>query len=111
MEVRNRIESATAAMAYAARGWPIMPLWWPLAADACACGRPDCAKPGKHPLSRHGLKDASTDPAVIERWWSRWPDANVGIRTGSASGLLVVDIDGRAGVEAMQALSREHGSL
>jgi hypothetical protein len=50
--------------------------------------------PGKHPLTRHGLHDATADPGVIRRWWTRWPQANVGIRTGAASGLLVIDIDG-----------------
>jgi hypothetical protein len=71
------------ALEYADHGWPVLPLWWPLGGHVCACERADCAKPGKHPLSRHGLHDASTDPAVIRRWWTRWPEANVGIRTGA----------------------------
>lgn len=41
------------AQGYAERGWPVLPLWWPLPGGACACGRPDCSKPGKHPLTRH----------------------------------------------------------
>jgi hypothetical protein len=50
-----------------------------------------CIPGTKHPITQHGFKDASTDPAQIERWWSRHPRANVGI---AAEGLLVVDIDG-----------------
>ena len=29
----------------------------------------------------------------INAWWTRWPDANVGIVTGAVSGLVVIDID------------------
>ena len=99
------------ATAYAERGWPVLPIWWPLAGGTCACGRPDCSRPGKHPLSRHGLHDASTDPTVVRRWWARWPQANIGIRTGAASRLLVVDVDGPAGMESLRTLRLEHGPL
>jgi hypothetical protein len=98
------------AVAYAVRGWPVLPVWWPLA-GACACGRPDCSKPGKHPLIRRGFHAATTDLDLIRRWWTRWPFANVGIRTGAASGLLVVDIDGAAGMESLRTLSAGHGPL
>ena len=36
--------------------------------------------PAKHPRTPHGLQDASTDKAVLEEWWRRWPDSNVGVR-------------------------------
>lgn len=113
----NRIQSAapedslSAALAYADRGWPVLPLWWPTSGGACACGRSDCSKPGKHPLVRRGFHAAATEPDLIRRWWARWPQANVGIRTGAASGLLVVDVDGVAGKESLRALSRDHGAL
>jgi len=44
-------------------------------------------------LVQRGERDASCDPAVIERWWRAEPDANIGVCTGP-SGLLVVDEDG-----------------
>lgn len=50
-----------------------------------------CVPRTKHPITEHGFKDASSDPAQIERWWSQHPLANIGI---AAEGLLVVDIDG-----------------
>jgi putative DNA primase/helicase len=37
------------------------------------------------------LKDASTNQFQIRKWWTRWPSANVGLRTGSV--LVVVDAD------------------
>jgi hypothetical protein len=53
---------------------------------------PDDPK-SKKPLTKHGFKDASTDERQILRWWTRWPNALVGVPTGSPSGLLVIDID------------------
>ena len=50
-----------------------------------------CAPGCKTPLTRNGLRDATTDAEQIERWWSEHPDANVAIRT---DGLVVIDIDG-----------------
>ena len=32
-------------------------------------------------------------PDQISDWWSKWPDANVGIITGKTSGIMVVDVD------------------
>jgi len=73
-------EFLAAALAYAARGWPVFPV-----------------RPGrKEPLTRKGFKNATTDPHRIARWWQKWPEANVGIATGG-NGPLVVDVDGPAG--------------
>jgi hypothetical protein len=44
----------------------------------------------KKPLTAHGFYDATRDPEQIERWWRRWPSANVAIRT---EGLFVLDLD------------------
>ena len=67
------------ALTYAERGWPVFPL-----------------KHGqKTPLTLHGFKDATTDLAVIERWWSAHPDANIGCATGAA--FCVLDVDGPEG--------------
>lgn len=61
----------------------------------------------KQPLTEHGFKDASKDPQQIEKWWSRWPDANIGIATGSVSGGLVVidlDVDKDKGIDGRATL-------
>ncbi len=82
-----------AAVAYPERDWPVLPLWWPVDGH-CACPRgAECPSPAKHPLTAHGLKDATTDPAVIRGRWRRWPSANIGLATGFAFDVLDVDGD------------------
>lgn len=52
-----------------------------------------CAPGAKQPLTRNGFYDATTDWNQIDRWWTHAPEANIGIPTGAASGLAVLDID------------------
>jgi hypothetical protein len=99
-----------AALGYAARGIPVYPVHWPHptpggAALACSCPRgPSCDRPAKHPLVRHGIHDATTSPAQLERWWQRWPAANLGLATGIVFDAL--DLDGPAGLAALRQLAR-----
>src|SRR5215470_11391526 len=87
------------ALYYASRGWPVLPLH-SVEGGRCRCGDATCRSPGKHPRTQHGVKEASAHSRQIGRWWQWWPDANVGIATGVASGLLVLDIDPRNGGDA-----------
>ena len=98
------------ALRYAARGWRVLPLHTP-EVSGCSCGKPECSSVGKHPRTKGGLGDATTDPASIRAWWKRWPSANVGIRTGAISGLAVLDIDGEDGKAALLRLQEAHGQL
>lgn len=86
-----------AALAFASRGVPVFP----------------CRTSGKEPLTAHGFKDASTDPAVIERWYRCWPSANVAVPTGLRSGLFVVDVDRHKadGTQALAELEERFGTL
>lgn len=84
-----------AALAYAGRlRWPAFPL-----------------KPhSKDPITTHGFKDATLDEKIIRGWWTRWPDANVGLPTGIH--FWVLDIDPRNGGEESRALLvARHGAL
>lgn len=67
-----------------------------------------CVPGGKRPLTAHGFRDASADPAQVNGWWSRWPDANIGLPTG-VSRLDVVDIDVHAHVSGFVAFERARG--
>lgn len=72
---------------------------------------------GKTPLTQHGGKDATDDPDQVGQWWTRWPDANIGIATGEgAVPLLVLDVDvghdsGYDGLQTLNELEAEHGKL
>jgi hypothetical protein len=88
-------ERSRAAQALASRGRPVLPVWWATPEGTCACGKPACDSPAKHPITRHGVEDASIDRAVILHWWGRWPQANIGMATGRPSGLFVLDMDPR----------------
>lgn len=105
------VDMLAAALSYAARGWAVFPLHT-LAGSGCSCGNRSCPNVGKHPRTENGFKDATTDPAVIRKWWKRWPDANIGTATGAVSGIVVLDVDPRhGGDEALADLEAEHGKL
>jgi hypothetical protein len=98
-----------AALGYAARGIPVYPVHWPRPTQggtslACSCWHgAACDRPAKHPLVRHGIHDATCDPAQLEDWWQRWPQANIGLATGIMFDTL--DIDGPVGLAALRQLT------
>jgi hypothetical protein len=87
-----------AALEYAEKGIPVFPV----------------VPNNKKPLTECGFKDASTDPIVINLWWDKHPDANIGIPTGKVSGWFVVDVDikeGALGKESLAELIAQYGKL
>jgi len=96
---------------YAKRGWPVLPLHnISNGAGECSCGNAECQSQGKHPRTARGLKDASMDETVITGWFAEWPMANIGIVTGEASGLVVLDVD-PGGEDSLAKLEEQHGAL
>lgn len=77
-------ELLNAALGYAREGLPVFP----------------CNPRTKRPLIEHGFKDATFDEATIRQWWTRWPNAMIGVPTGGASGVWVLDVDSPAEFEA-----------
>ncbi len=92
-----------AARAYAKRGWLVFPI------------RPE----HKTPATQNGFLDATSDLAVIDKWWSMrrgWETRNIGIVTSSASGIWVLDCDidketGEDGRDTLDGLERDNGPL
>ncbi|MBN9178774.1 MAG: bifunctional DNA primase/polymerase [Microbacterium sp.] len=65
-----------------------------------------CVPDGKRPLVEHGFHDAATDAGQVAAWWRRWPTANIGVPTGAASGVEVVDVDRKAAGSGFAAFGR-----
>ena len=73
---------------------------------------------GKLPLiakrcGGRGFKDATTERAQISEWWSRHPEANIGLALGEiAGGIFAVDVDPRSEGDANWAwLRSQHGGV
>ena len=76
------------------RGWAVFPL-----------------RPGdKTPAVKGGFYSGTTNPATLRRYYRYYP-YNIGIRTGIASKLFVLDADGDLGARSLAALEAEHGLL
>ncbi|MDA8631760.1 bifunctional DNA primase/polymerase [Litoricolaceae bacterium] len=57
----------------------------------------------KAPLTKNGFKDASKDTNIIKQYWTKHPDAFIGVPTGPENNLLVIDVDvgeGKVGDES-----------
>lgn len=65
-----------------------------------------CAPGGKRPAVARGFHSASTSTERVSQWWSTMPTANIGMPTGAASGLVVVDVDIHDSVNGYAALGR-----
>ena len=92
------------ALSLAQSGFAILPLFEPTMMG-CACRNPNCTHAGKHPRTSHGVHDATKEPEIIADWWERWPEANIGVATGSSSGVFVLDVDGPVGRTTLATLS------
>lgn len=95
MNIQNnsRLESA---LKYIERGYKIFP---------CVMGE-------KKPLTKNGVKDATSDKGQIIKWWTDTPNANIGLATGSVNEIIVIDIDERHnGEDSLQELEKELGKL
>ncbi len=90
IRVDHMPELADAARSLASAGVPVFP----------------CEPDGKRPLTRRGFLDASSDRVQIASWWSRTPDANIGVPTGATSGVVVVDVDVHGPVDGRAAWRR-----
>lgn len=100
-----------AAVRLAERGFHVFPVHSIRAGAVCSCGAPHCGRAGKHPRTRNGLKEATTDTKQIQAWWLEHPDSNIGL-VPWPSGLVVLDIDPRnGGTESLAELEQKFGQL
>ena len=114
-----------AALGYASRGIPVLPLHYPLPhqpglqpvggdrplpnfapATGCSCRDPGCGQPAKHPLGSlvpHGVHEATTNRARVLAWWTQHPQANIGLAMRPRFDVL--DVDGPAGTQAIRTFA------
>lgn len=97
--MESKQDLLAAALSYARPAWAVLPV----------------QPKGKAPLGTlvpHGLLNATTNPDILQQWWAAEPQANIGIRTGAISGLLVLDIDPRnGGDQSLAGWEEQHGTL
>ncbi len=102
------------ALMYAGLGWKVFPIH-SMRSGVCSCDEgKDCGRKAKHPRIGESFNGASSDPQQIKNWWTKWPDANIGVATGRLSGLTVVDADlskGKPGVDNLSTLCAAHGGV
>jgi hypothetical protein len=107
-----RPECCRIALAFARRGIRCLPLHKPILSAGvcrCSCGIANCPSIGKHP--RLSYSAASVDPTTLQSWFAA-AHSNLGVLTGSASGIVVLDVDPRhGGDDALRALTGKHGDL
>lgn len=82
------------ALSYAARGWPVFPCE---GKDKRPLVPRDTDADGKPIPNTGGLKKATTDADQIRAWWTKWPNALIGVALGHEAGVWVVDFDPREG--------------
>ena len=112
--VPQKIDLLQAALWYAReKGWAVFPCHTVDENGVCSCReRERCDNPGKHPRIKGWKEYATTDPDQIREWWKLWPDANIGLATGAASGVIALDVDpGDGGEASLATLEEEHGAI
>jgi hypothetical protein len=100
-----------AAVTFLEMGWTPVPV-----CNAHHFGHRDhakrCRSAGKAVLvSWAGFQNRKPTRDEIDFWWRCWPQANVGILLGRASGMVGVDIDSVAAEAFLAELARLHGGV
>lgn len=116
VETFSKNELLNAALFYAKLGIPVLPLHSPTLRNSearCSCRDwQECEKIAKHPRTRFGHKEATTNEKTIKDWWIKHPDSNIGLLTGFQTGIFVIDIDLKHGGEqSLEYLQEDYKSL
>jgi ParB-like chromosome segregation protein Spo0J len=102
--------NTTLALQYAQEGVPVVPLHG-IKDGHCTCGDDYCDRSGKHPRTKHGIADATTDPDKIKRMWRKWPKAKIGIVMGGPGKVVALRTEGQTGRQSLRAITVRNGKL
>jgi hypothetical protein len=83
------VDNREAALKYRARGLAVIPV----------------GGDGDPLVSCQSYQAEPAHPDEVETWWKRWPEASVGIVTGKASGILMLDLNGEGAVPSAKQLN------
>jgi hypothetical protein len=84
----------TEAASFLAQQWPVFP-----------------CNAEKRPVTAHGLKDATTDAALLREMFRKPGAAMIGVPTGIESGFFVVDLDLKEGASGLEWLAAQEHRL
>jgi hypothetical protein len=99
------------ALWYADVGFTIFPCHNATTAGCSCLHKATCDSPGKHPRITAWQTRATTDHAMIEKWWGHmFLDANIGLATGRTCWVLDMD-PASGGALTLDALTSAHGPL
>lgn len=73
---------------------------------SCTCGNAACEHKGKHPATNDGFKSAKNNIDDLLALWAGRQFLNVGIATGAASNIFVIDIDSAEGEKNLRDLGK-----
>lgn len=94
-----------AALAYAKKELSVIPVHSILDGGLCSCGNKKCRSKGKHPRGSWKSQESKRlTEADLRSYWKKHPDSNVGVVTGSISQIIVIDIDGKKGIESLKTV-------
>lgn len=103
----SKRELVDTALTYAERGIPTFPVH-----IYSAPTEKEPGKVAKTPLTARGFLDATTSFSAVESWETLDRFNGLGMPTGHASGIFVLDIDvATGGYESLATLEAEHGQL
>lgn len=93
------------ALQYAKLGWLVLPVHHPVKPGVCSCRKgPKCKSAGKHPRINKWQNQATTDEEQIRIWWTKWPNANIGVLLGQRSGIIDIECDSPEAEKAWRLL-------
>ena len=107
---KQTVRQRRMALRYAAEGFAVVPLHG-THGGTCTCGRNDCEMPGRHPRTKNGIQDATTDRGLIRAFWTRCRGAKIGIAMGTRAGFVAIIADGDAGRTSLQKLQGQHNKV
>jgi hypothetical protein len=89
------------------KGWWIYPQH-SVIDGKCTCNGSINCNPAKHPCEPRGWNKKRQN---AKTHWTKYPYANIAVRTGEVSHILVLDVDGPDGLESLRKLEEKYGKL